>query len=218
LHVIVGGFMSIDGKVAPKNRVGQTFAQFMTPQHKKLLHTIRAEADAIVVGIGTVLADDPALTVRDVNGANPLRVILDSKARTPLNAKVLCTDQAPTLIAVAQNASKTKIDALKAKNAEIFVSQDFDRVNLTALLQMLAARGIRRVFVEGGSEVRWSFFKENLVDELFVWVLPYVWGGKEAPTLVDGEGFLGAADAVPLTLTSSEVVDGLLVLWFSVTR
>ncbi|MCL2475643.1 2,5-diamino-6-(ribosylamino)-4(3H)-pyrimidinone 5'-phosphate reductase [Candidatus Bathycorpusculum sp.] len=216
VEVIVGGFMSIDGKIAPANRNGQEFTQLMTPLHKKMLHSIRASVDAVVVGVGTVLADDPTLTVRDVEGKNPLRVVLDSKAQTPLTAKIANTNQASTLIATTTQASKEKIKALKNKNIEVFISNSEKTVNLQELVEALKSRGVRKVLVEGGAEVRWSFFEANLVDELFVWIMPYVWGGKEAPTLVDGQGFLGAQEAKKLKLKSTEHIEGLTVLWFTV--
>jgi 2,5-diamino-6-(ribosylamino)-4(3H)-pyrimidinone 5'-phosphate reductase len=216
VEVIVGGFMSVDGKIAPANRNGQEFIQFMTPLHKKMLHSIRASVDAVVVGVGTVLADDPTLTVRDVERKNPLRVVLDSKAQTPLTSKIADISQASTLIATTRHASKEKIEALKNRNIEVFISNSEKAVNLQELIEALMSRGVKRVLVEGGAEVRWSFFESNLVDELFVWIMPYVWGGKEAPTLVDGQGFLRAQEAKKLKLKSTEQIEGLTVLWFSV--
>jgi 5-amino-6-(5-phosphoribosylamino)uracil reductase len=216
VEVIVGGFMSVDGKIAPANRNGQEFMQFMTPLHKKMLHSIRASVDAVVVGVETVLADDPTLTVRDVEGKNPLRVVLDSRAQTPLTAKITDTHQASTLIATTRQASKEKTQALKNKNIDVLISKSEKTVNLQELIEALKNRGVRRVLVEGGAEVRWSFFEANLVDELFVWIMPYIWGGKEAPTLVGGQGFLEAQEAKKLKLKSIEQVEGLTVLWFSV--
>ena len=80
MNVIVGGFMSVDGKIAPSNRVGRTFSKFMTKRHQKMLHRMRSRVDAIVVGVDTVVADNPSLTVRAVKGRNPIRVVLDSNA------------------------------------------------------------------------------------------------------------------------------------------
>ncbi|MDR1992355.1 MAG: 2,5-diamino-6-(ribosylamino)-4(3H)-pyrimidinone 5'-phosphate reductase [Nitrososphaerota archaeon] len=215
IEVIVGGFMSIDGKIAPDNRNGKEFMQFMTARHKEMLHDIRASVDAIVVGVDTVLADNPALTVRYVDGKNPLRIVLDNHAQTPLTAKILDTYQTPTLIATTKQASKEKIMSLKSRNIDVFISS-FEVVNLQELLGALKERGVKRVLVEGGAKVRWSFFEANLVDELFVWIMPYVWGGKNAPTLVDGAGFLRASEAKKLKLKSMEQVEGLVILWFSV--
>jgi 2,5-diamino-6-(ribosylamino)-4(3H)-pyrimidinone 5'-phosphate reductase len=217
IKVTVGGFMSIDGKIAPANRIGREFTKFMTPQHQKILHRIRARVDAIIVGVDTIITDDPLLTVRNVKGKNPIRVVLDSSARTPLTSRIFNTE-ALTIIAVTQKAPKERIESLRNKKAEVILSSSTGRVDLRELIVELRNRGVNKVLIEGGGEVRWSFFKENLVDELFVWMMPYVWGGRDAPTLVDGEGFLKVEDAVSLKLKDMKLVNNIIILWFSVRR
>lgn len=216
MQVIVGGLMSVDGKIAPADRNGKEFTQFMTQTHRMILHSIRANVDAVIVGVDTVLADNPSLTVREVQGKNPLRVVVDSKARTPPTAKILKTAEAPTMVAVTKSAPEEKIATLRNKKADVFISSGEQTVNLQELMEALKKRGVTRVLVEGGAEVRWSFFKAGLVDELFVWVMPCIWGGRNAPTLVGGDGFLSAEEAKRLTIKSVEQVEGLLVLWFLV--
>jgi 2,5-diamino-6-hydroxy-4-(5-phosphoribosylamino)pyrimidine 1'-reductase len=215
IKVIVGGFMSLDGKIAPVNRVGRTFTKFMTARHHRMLHTIRSEVDAIIVGIETVITDDPSLTVREVKGRNPIRVVLDSNARTPLDSKVL-SGEAATIIAVTRNAPKDRIESLTGK-AEVIESGQ-SRVCVKELLRKLRDRGVKKVLVEGGGETRWSFFKERVVDDFFVWVMPYIWGGRGAPTMVGGEGFVKTKDAVSLRLRDMRIVDRILILSFSVIR
>jgi 2,5-diamino-6-(ribosylamino)-4(3H)-pyrimidinone 5'-phosphate reductase len=215
IKVIVGGFMSLDGKIAPVNRVGRTFTKFMTARHHRMLHTIRSEVDAIIVGVETVIADDPSLTVREVKGKNPIRVVLDSNARTPLDSRVL-NGEAATIIAVTRNAPKDRIESLTRK-AEVIKSGQ-SRVDVKELLRKLRGRGVKKVLVEGGGETRWSFFKQRVVDDFFVWVMPYVWGGRDAPTMVGGEGFVKPKDAVSLKLRGMRVVDRILILSFSVTK
>jgi len=214
IRVTVGGLMSVDGKIAPADRVGRKFSRFMTARHQRMLHTIRSKVDAIVVGVNTVIADNPSLTVREVKGRNPLRVVLDSNARTPLESKILGRE-ASTIIAVTKHAPESRVELLRRK-VEVLVLGGSQRVDLKELLGELKKRGIHSVLVEGGGEARWGFFKERLVDELFVWVVPYIWGGRDAPTLVDGEGFLQEADAIPLKLKSTKVVDKTLILSFHV--
>jgi 2,5-diamino-6-hydroxy-4-(5-phosphoribosylamino)pyrimidine 1'-reductase len=209
--------MSVDGKIAPSNHKGREFSQYMTSTHEQLLHEIRANVDAVIIGVNTVIADNPVLTVRKVEGKNPIRVILDSQARTPVESKILNTKEAPTIIAVAKGAPKDKIDAFKNKNANVLVSST-KKINLPQLFANLAKRGVKRVLVEGGGEVRWSFFEQKFVDELFVWVVPAIWGGRNAPTLVEGAGFLRAEDAVNLEFKHVNQVEGLLTLWFNVKR
>jgi len=208
--------MSTDGKIAPANHKGREFSQYMKPQHEQILHEIRASVDAIIIGVNTVIADDPTLTVRKTTGKNPLRVVLDSQAQTPLESKILNTINAPTLIVVAKDAPQNKTDLLKNKDVDIMYSSAKKRVDLTELFTELAKRGVKRVLVEGGGEVRWSFFEQGLVDELFVWIMPTIWGGRDAPTLVEGSGFLKAKDAVNLEFKSINQVEDILILWFNV--
>ena len=214
IRVTVGGFMSVDGKIAPADRVGRKFSKFMTHRHQRMLHRIRSRVDAVVVGVNTVIADNPSLTVRAVKGKNPLRIVLDSNARTPLGSKIL-DGEAPTIIAVAKNAPKRRVKLLRRKT-EVLALVRSGRVDLRELLGHLKNRGVRTVLVEGGGETRWSFFKEGLVDDFFVWIMPYVWGGRDAPTLVDGAGFIDEADAIPMKLESTRVVDSVLMLSFHV--
>lgn len=216
VKVTVGGLMSVDGKIAPADRVGRKFFKFMTPRHQRMLHRVRAKVDAIIVGVDTVIADDPSLTVREVRGRNPLRVVLDTNARTPLSSKIL-SGESRTIIAVTKHAPKKRIERLREK-AEVLVLKRAGRVNLKELLRELENRGVRSALVEGGGETRWSFLKEGLVDDFFVWIAPCVWGGREAPTLVDGPGFIHEDDAVRLRLKSSRVVDNVLILSFRVSR
>ena len=216
--VIVGGFMSMDGKTAPANRVGRIFTEFMHPRHQKMLHRIRSQVDAVIVGVDTVIADNPSLTVREIEGRNPIRVVLDSNARIPLDSKILNTDEAPTIIAITKNAPEDRVESLKSKNVEVYVSTGTESIDVKELLHELESRGLDRILVEGGGEVRWSFFKEKLVDEIFLWIMPYVWGGRNAPTMVDGEGFIKKENAVPLKLKSMKTVDKILMLSYSVKR
>jgi 2,5-diamino-6-hydroxy-4-(5-phosphoribosylamino)pyrimidine 1'-reductase len=216
VHVIVGGFMSVDGKIAPADHNGHEFSQYMTFQHEQLLHEIRANVDAVIIGVNTVIADNPLLTVRTVEGKNPLRVVLDSHARIPIESKILNTKEAPTLIVVTTDAPKDKIDLLKNKNADILLLPDQKKIDLNKLLAKLYDRGVKRVLIEGGGEVRWSFFEQKLVDELFVWITPTIWGGRAAPTLVGGLGFVKANDAVNLEFKSIKQVENILILWFNI--
>jgi len=181
-----------------------------------MLHRIRSEVDAIIVGVETVIADNPSLTVRDVKGTNPIRVVLDSRARIPLGSKLL-NSEAPTIVAVTKDAPRRRVIVLQ-RRAKVLVQKRHGRVDPTELLRGLKTLGVRKVLVEGGGEVRWSFFKANLVDDVFVWITPHVWGGRDAPTLVDGTGFANEARAVPLRLVRSRLVDNLLILSFLVRR
>jgi len=149
---------------------------------RKLAHKLRSVHDAVLVGIDTVLADDPELTVRLVKGRNPTRVILDSRLRIPPKAKVLTSD-APTIIATTPRAGEKKLSRLRETGVEVLtvpVDEQGD-VDLRELLKMLAERNVSSVLVEGGSGVITSFLRWKLVDKIIVAVAPKIMGrGVEA--------------------------------------
>ncbi|MBS7623337.1 dihydrofolate reductase family protein [Candidatus Bathyarchaeota archaeon] len=217
-YVIVGGFMSVDGKTAPASRQGRLFIPLMNEKLLKRLHKLRAEVDGVLVGVSTILADNPKLTVRAVQGKNPLRIVLDSMAAIPLESEVLKVDDAPTIIAVCRNAPKERTDMLVEKGAEIMRFDCERYIPLGELLERLHCRGVRKLLVEGGSEVRWSFVRSRLVDELFVWITPSVWGGRDAPSLVGGEGCLESSCSLKLQIGRVEVEDSTVILEYKVAR
>jgi len=143
---------------------------------------LRARHDAIMVGRGTVLADDPLLTVRLAKGKNPLRICLDSKLRIPLSAQVL-RDDGKTLIVTTNEHGKDKIEKIRKLGKEVLVNQSGadGRVALRPLMKALAERGIASILVEGGAEVITSLLKEGLVNRMVVIIAPLILGrGKEA--------------------------------------
>jgi diaminohydroxyphosphoribosylaminopyrimidine deaminase/5-amino-6-(5-phosphoribosylamino)uracil reductase len=183
--------ISLDGRVA--TRTGHSRWITGEPARNRGL-VLREEHDAIAVGVGTVIADDPRLTRR--LGLNPgeawRRVILDSTLRTPSDAIVVQSDPEITLIAHTDRASDADRQRLAAAGVELveLLPDDAGRVSVAALLDVLGQRGVSALLVEGGPHVHGSFFDSDLVDELFFFVAPLVIGG-EAPSAVGG---LGAAD------------------------
>ncbi len=216
-YVIIGGNMSVDGKTATATGDGSILARSMGAELVRRLHLLRSSVDAVIVGIETIIKNDPQLTVRAVEGRNPTRIVLDSMARTPLGAHVTNVGEAGTVIFVSRRAPRERISALEAKGVRV-VECGSDRVDLSMALGIISEMGLKKVLVEGGGRVRWSFFKEGLVDELFLYVTPLIIGGSTAPTFVDGEGFRDPREVVRLRLASFEVVDGTLVLRYLVER
>lgn len=203
--------MTLDGKIA--TAAGQS--QWITGEAaRRRVHEMRDVTDAIVVGIGTVLADDPSLTTRlaDGTGRNPVRVIVDSRARTPLASKVVSDGAAKTLVAVTSAAPEERCAALEAAGVEVVRMGEGERVDLAALMRHLAARDITAVFVEGGGTLNFSLLAAGLVDKVHAFIAPKIVGGKEALTPVEGAGFAGLADAVVLTgLTAEQVAADILL-------
>lgn len=216
-YVILNSAMTLDGKIA--TRTGSS--EISGPEDLLRVHRIRKELDAIMVGINTLLADDPRLTVHKVSSDksdNPLRVVADSKAMTPLNFRIL-NDEAPTIIAVSQKASEEKVKALKqvGENVDVVLAGE-DRVDLTLLMDELAQRGIRSLLLEGGSTLNFSMLQEGFVDEVRVCVAPMIAGGVKSKTLVDGEGVAYMKDAYKLKLKKNYKLGKDLILEYEVLK
>jgi len=194
--VILSAAMSLDGKIATKT--GDS--KLSSKQDKVRIHKLRSKVDAILVGSNTVKRDDPSLTVRHTKGKNPLRIILDSKANIDQKSQIIKTcKKIPTIIAVSKKASKKNIDKLKKFPLEIIITGN-KLVNITNLLRILSKKKIKTLLVEGGGTVNWEFVKQGLVDEIIITITPHLIGGKNAITLVDGEGFSLIQKATKLKL------------------
>ena len=196
--------LTLDGKIA--SHTGRS--QWITGEAARTrVHEYRNAYDAILVGIGTVLADDPSLTTRlpDRTGHNPLRVVLDSEARTPMDAKLVTDGAAPTLIAVSERADQRRVNLLRACGAEV-VTLGAERVDIAALLDCLGEREITSLFVEGGATVNWSFLAGGYVDKVHAFIAPMLMGGETAKTPIGGTGFDSPQAALHLADVTVEQV------------
>lgn len=213
-NVIINSAMSADGKISSVDRKQVRISGQRDMERVKIL---RAESDAVMVGVGTILADDPGLRVksRDLKRMRsdrglpetPLRVVVDSRARTPPEAEVLGEG---CIIAVSRTAPGERLAFLREK-CEIIVAGE-EKVDLKELLLILQKKGVERLMVEGGATLNWSLVEAGLVDEISVYVGPMIIGGVGAPTLVDGPGFCD--DYPKLELIAVEALDGgLLLRW-----
>ncbi len=180
--------MSLDGKIAAR-RGGVTWLTGEAAQ--RYTHELRNTHDAILVGINTVLADDPQLTCRIPGGRDPVRIILDSRVRVPLEAKVL-NSAARTLIVTTTQASQAKIQAVREKGTDVLI-YDGQRPPLPWLLRDLADQGVLSVLVEGGGTVHAAVLEEGLADKIVAFVSPSILGGLEAPTPVAGKGLVSVS-------------------------
>ena len=172
---------TLDGRIAT---ITGNSRWISSAESRRLAHKLRATNDAVMVGAGTILHDDPQLTVRLVKGRNPARIILDSGLRIPLASKVITSrEAASTIVATTSRADKDKLSRLQSMGIEVVVTQEdgAGKVDLKELLGMLGQRGISSVLVEGGSEVITSMLRLNLVDKLVIIVAPRIMGkGIEA--------------------------------------
>lgn len=197
--VIMKTAMTLDGKIAAHTGDSKWITNELS---RKYVHKIRNKVSAIMVGIGTVLADDPMLTTRleDKEGADPIRVIIDSNGRIPLEAKVLNIDsEAKTIIAVTEKASKEKIKKIESKGAEVLIiPEKNNKVDLKYLMKELGERDIDSILLEGGSTLNYSALNEGIVDKVISFIAPKIIGGEKAKTPVGGEGREYMKDAIAL--------------------
>jgi len=210
MHVVVNAAMSADGKLSTRRREQVAISG---SEDFERVDELRAGVDAVMVGVGTVLADNPSLTLDDSDrvaaretrgkSPHPARVVADSHARTPPDARIL-DGAAETYVLVAEEEPVEHRESLEAAGAEVVVAGD-TRVDLPLALDALESRGVDRLMIEGGGELIFSLFADDLVDDLSVFVAPQVIGGRDAPTLADGDGFV--EDFSDLELAGVERVD-----------
>jgi diaminohydroxyphosphoribosylaminopyrimidine deaminase/5-amino-6-(5-phosphoribosylamino)uracil reductase len=196
--------MSMDGKVATKT--GDS--EWVTSEEARAdVHDMRAASGAVMVGIGTVLRDDPRLTARNPGvKRQPARVVVDSMARTPLESKVLDLSEAPTIVAVTARAHPQRVELLRAHGAEVIEAGTGGQVDLQRLMKLLGEREVTSVLAEGGPTVAASLLASGTADKVVFFVAPKVVGGADAPGPVAGDGVGLMADAVGLVMDSVEAV------------
>jgi len=196
--VILKTAMSLDGKIATASGRSRWIT---SEESRRIVHQIRDEVDAILVGVGTVIRDDPSLTTRLPNGRghDATRIILDSRARIPLESKVLNLDSsARTIVAVTPQAPQDKIAQLKERAEVLTVTAQDGRVDLQALMERLGQMEIMSVLLEGGAEVNASALKVGIVDKVMVFIAPKLIGGSGAPGPIGGAGIDDLSEAVSL--------------------
>ena len=193
--------MSIDGKISTRKNDSAISSKLDLVR----VHKLRSTVDGIMIGISTVLEDDPMLNVRysTTRKKNPTRIIIDSKARIPLNSRIIdSSSKIQTIIAVTHNASSRKIKEIQKKGAQVLVYGN-GKVNLRNLFQQLEKMGLKKIIVEGGGEINWSVLKLGLVNELVVTISPVIIGGRDAKTLVEGKGFTNISDGIKMKLSNT---------------
>lgn len=199
-YVVLKSAMTLDGKIA--SNIGAS--RWITgPIARAYVHRLRARLGAVMVGIGTALADDPMLDIRRVHSAKPagpppLRIVADSRLRLPLDARLVRTArEAPLLVACRDDADPAKVAALRAAGADVAAIPSEGRgVDIAILMEELGARGVSGILLEGGGELAFSALDAGAVDEVITFVAPKILGGREAPTPVEGAGYATPAGAL----------------------
>jgi 2,5-diamino-6-(ribosylamino)-4(3H)-pyrimidinone 5'-phosphate reductase len=217
--VLVNVAMSADGKISTRER---RQVKISGVADRARVDALKAESDAIMVGIGTVLADNPSLTIKSAQlqreriergvEVNPVRIVVDSLARTPLDSDILHKGEGMRIVAVSKSADEKRIRDLKYL-ADVIVAGRKE-VDLAALLDELGNRKIQRLMVEGGGRLIGALFHRQLVDEMYTYIGNLVIGGDDSPTPADGAGFLHEGEFIRLTLIElSQLDQGVLIHW-----
>jgi 2,5-diamino-6-(ribosylamino)-4(3H)-pyrimidinone 5'-phosphate reductase len=212
--VFINSAMSADGKISSAER---RQVRISGPEDLVRVDELRASSDAIMIGVGTVLSDNPSLRVKSDRlrkerlmlgrPENPLRVVADSLARTSPEAKILGHG---CLVAVSNSAPLGRLEKLSLRCDIIKCGER--RVDLSKLMSELYQKGVKRLMVEGGAELNWSLVQSGLVDEIYVYIGPLLIGGKDAPTLMDGLGFREDFPRLKL-ISAQKIEDGALLRW-----
>ena len=216
--IFINSAMSADGKLSTKERKQVRISGKLDFGR---VDDLRAQADAIMVGIRTVLSDDPSLTVKSQErkaarkaagkSENPVRIIVDSAARTPLDADIFKKEEGIRIIAVSNAAPAENVEKLEKK--ALVIKTGTNKVDLSELAGNLKEIGINTLMVEGGATLNWGMLSAGLVDEIYTFVGNLIIGGATSPTFTDGEGFL-EAEILELELLSVEKIEeGVLLKW-----
>jgi 2,5-diamino-6-(ribosylamino)-4(3H)-pyrimidinone 5'-phosphate reductase len=208
--------MTIDGKIA--TNLGDS--TISSKQDLRRLHRLRCSVDAIIIGISTVIIDNPRLTVRLVkrHGTTPVRIIVDSIGRIPLDSEILkSASKITTIVAVTKRASDERVDKIKSAGAIVIVAGT-KTVDLKELFFILKKMGFNKILVEGGGELNWSILQLGIVNELMVTVAPRIVGGRTATTLVEGDGYERISDGIKMELIKmSRQNNGEVVLYYKLS-
>jgi diaminohydroxyphosphoribosylaminopyrimidine deaminase/5-amino-6-(5-phosphoribosylamino)uracil reductase len=194
-HVSLKLAMSLDGRIATRTGASKWVTG---PEARARVHALRTQSDAVAIGIGTALADDPRLTVRDAPGESPVRIVFDTKLRLPRGARLVeSAAQIPTWVVCSTDAEATTEEELATRGVEVIraPSSAEGRIDMPSALRLLAARGIVSLMVEGGAELAGSILASQLADELHVFIAPTLLGPRGRPGAVDWAGPATPAEA-----------------------
>lgn len=191
--------MTVDGKIA--TTCGNSRISSVVDLLR--VHKLRSSVDAILVGISTVLVDNPLLTVRLIKsnkGSNPVRVVVDSHARIPIESRILKTaHRIETIVFVSERANDIKIRSIRSTGAMVIIT-GAETVDLSDALLDLKKMGFKNILVEGGGEINWSLLSIGVVSELIVTISPKIVGGRSSITLVEGDGYENISQAINMEL------------------
>ena len=209
-YVILSAAITLDGKIAK----GRTKIKLSSKNDKIRVHKLRAKVDGILIGKNTLDTDNPMLNVRYVTGKNPVRILLDSRGTIKSSSKVIQScSKISTIIATTQLISKKNLSRLEKFPLEI-IKCGKSSVDVVKLLKILQKKGMKKILLEGGGTLNWSFLKRGLVDELIITITPYILGGSDSVTLVEGSGFKNLFSMNKLKLKKIQKIGNELVVYY----
>lgn len=205
--------MTLDGKIAAYTGDSRWITN---AKSRKYVHELRHRFSSIMVGIGTVIADDPLLTTRldNIHGKNPIRIVVDTKGTIPLDAKVLITNEnTKTILATTEAINKEKLKHIKDTGTEVIITPLKDsRVDLPSLMKSLGDMKIDSVLLEGGSTLNYTALKEGIVDKVISFIAPKIIGGASSKTPVGGDGIPYMKDAITFNnISVSKLSDDVMI-------
>ena len=209
-YVILSAAITLDGKIAK----GRTKIKLSSKNDKIRVHKLRAKVDGILIGKNTLDTDNPMLNVRYVTGKNPVRILLDSRGTIKSSSKIIQScSKISTIIATTQLISKKNLSRLEKFPLEI-IKCGKSSVDVVKLLKILQKKGMKKILLEGGGTLNWSFLKRGLIDELIITITPYILGGSDSVTLVEGSGFKNLFSMNKLKLKKIQKIGNELVVYY----
>ena len=202
--IIVMSAVTLDGKMTVKRGVTSgSLGAYVTPNIVDFLHAARASVDAVMVGGTTIVVDNPSLTVRTIEGRNPIRIVVDPEGAVPLDAKIFHDKQAPTIVAVAEETPVERVNVLRDLDVNVIVAGAGRYVDIKELMKALTVQGVKSLLVEGGATLNWLVISAGVVDELRIIKVPIVTGERGAPSFTEAPG--GSNPDNPLKMECKEV-------------
>ncbi|MEE3212981.1 MAG: 2,5-diamino-6-(ribosylamino)-4(3H)-pyrimidinone 5'-phosphate reductase [Thermoproteota archaeon] len=209
-YVILSAAMTLDGKIG-KNA---TKIKLSSKKDKIRVHRLRAKVDGILIGKNTLDADNPTLSVRYTRGKNPVRILLDSRGTIKSSSKIIQScNKIPTIVATTSLISKKNLLRLEKFPLEV-IKCGKTSVDILRLLKILHKKRIKKILLEGGGTINWGFLKRGLVDELIITIAPYILGGSDSVTLVEGSGFKSIFSMKKLKLRKIQKIGNEIVVYY----
>ncbi|MFX0012360.1 MAG: 2,5-diamino-6-(ribosylamino)-4(3H)-pyrimidinone 5'-phosphate reductase [Candidatus Hermodarchaeota archaeon] len=211
-YIILSSAMTIDGKIASKT--GDV--ELSDETDWKEVHNLRSKMDAILVGKGTIMKDNPKLHIKFVDHQGYYRIVVDSNLSIPIDAKVITykPELYPTIICTTENVNLEKVTQFEKTGVEIIKSGTENTVDIIKLMGLLYQKGIRKILLEGGGNLNWGFIKANLIDELRITLAPWIIGGTTAISIVEGEGFSKMIESPRFRLVDTKRWNNYITLFY----